>query len=632
MNKIIAGTSLLIVLVSFQFTTDNTIKYPNQNIQIDVLKRVSCFEEEVNQFLKMVQFQKANQYFAQYKKTRAAYKGIETYTMFRYPSLDKAINGGPVPSITKDVVILHKDEPTGLQVIEELLAEEKIDHKNLVAQLKLLQKNAIQIKTSLSDLALQNWEILEANHLAITKLITLGLSGFDSPVYLQSIPDAVVVLKYIQNDLSFFKELANSSFDYTYFENQLTRSITFLTNKKFESLNRYNYYRDYLLPLQVQIKKLHISTGYETYAEVSTIKRSIANGDHLFSEDYLDPFYSIRGNITTHNQDQIDLGKTLFFDPILSKNNKRACASCHSPDKAFSDGFPTSIAFDFKGNIKRNSPTLINACFQNNFFWDLRSSDMNDQIMNVILSENEFNTTPEEIVGKLKQSKDYKKLFQKAYYSHDQPISIGTVKSSIEMYVRSLVSINSKFDQNIRGNKMDLTSEEIAGANLFLGKAACATCHFPPHFNGFVPPHYNDTEGEIIGTTSDGNSNTLDQDFGVYDRFKNSYPEAQYVKGMFKTPSLRNIEYTAPYMHHGKFETLEEVVTFYNNGGGAGREIDIPQQTLSSDSLLLSENDIKALIAFMKTLSDTTSTHANRFDLPQIDIDSLNRRKWGGEY
>ena len=631
MNKILVGISLLIVLVSFQFTTGNTIKHPNQHIQLDVLKRASFFEEQANQFLKIVQFQKVDQYFAQYKKTRAAYKGIETYTMFRYPSLDKAINGGPVPSITKDVVILHKDEPTGLQVIEELLAEEKIDHKNLVVQLKSLQKNAIQIKTSIFDLDLQNWEILEANHLAITKLITLGLSGFDSPIYLQSIPDALVVLKHLQSDLSFFKELANSSFDYKSFENQLKQSITFLTDKNFESLNRYIYYRDYLLPLQAQIKKLHVSTGYETYREVSTIKRSIANGAHLFSKDYLDPFYSIRGNVTSHNQDQIDLGKTLFFDPILSKNNKRACASCHSPDKAFSDGLSTSMAFDLKGNIKRNSPTLINSCFQNNFFWDLRSSDMNDQIMNVILSENEFNTTPEEIVGKLKQSTAYQELFDRAFYSHDQPISIGTVKSSIEIYVRSLVSINSKFDQNIRGNQVDLTPEEITGANLFLGKAACATCHFPPHFNGFVPPHYNDTEGEIIGTTTNGNSNTLDRDFGLYDRFRNSYPEARYVKGMFKTPSLRNIEYTAPYMHNGKFETLEEVVNFYNNGGGKGKGIDFPQQTLSSDSLLLSKNDLNALIAFMKTLSDTTSTHTNPFNLPKFDNDSLNLRRWGGE-
>jgi cytochrome c peroxidase len=198
------------------------------------------------------------------------------------------------------------------------------------------------------------------------------------------------------------------------------------------------------------------------------------------------------------------------------------------------------------------------------------------------------------------------------------------------MYVRSLVNLNSKFDQDIRGASSSMTAKEIQGANLFLGKAACATCHFPPSFNGFVPPYYNDTEGEILGTTTNGKSSELDDDLGVYERFKHSYPEATYIKGMFKTPTIRNIEFTAPYMHNGTFESLEEVVKFYNNGGGAGLGINIPQQTLATDSLNLSEAEKEALVAFMKTLSDTSGTNVSTFPLPSFPKKEINNRIWGG--
>jgi cytochrome c peroxidase len=247
------------------------------------------FKQEVESYIKLLAKEDGIAFVKQYEKTRKAYKGIETYVMFRCPSLDKAINGGPVPSITKEVVILHKDDPIGLQVIEELLVEGDVNKNKLLIQLKLLKNNALQVETSIVNLPLQNWEILEANHLAITKLITLSLSGFDSPVYLLSIPDALVVLAQIKHDLSFFYRFVKPSFNKTSFEAHLNKCISFLSNSTFESLNRYQYYKDYLLPLQAQIKKMHLSSGYETYNEVSSIKRSIGDGEHLFSKKLFRP-------------------------------------------------------------------------------------------------------------------------------------------------------------------------------------------------------------------------------------------------------------------------------------------------------------------------------------------------------
>jgi len=629
--KKLFNISLIFCILCLGFSNTHKNEFPNTSIQTNILKDIDACISSANHFIELIQTNKKLDFIQEYKNLRSDYKKIETYIVFRYPNIDKVLNGGPVPSMTRDVVILHKDEPTGLQVIEELINENNIDEKAVLENLVTIQKNLTTLKNSITKLPILNWEILEANHLAITRIITLSLSGFDSPALLLSIQDSKIVLTQIQKDLTLFKPFTSKNYDWNKTNDLIHSTIQYLnTNTDFNSLNRYDLYRNYLLPIQKAIKQLHIDTGYEFYHETTTIKRSIGKGEHLFSKTYLDPHYSMKGNNTSHNQKQVDLGKTLFFDPILSKENNFSCASCHNPSKAFTDGVDKSYSSNLKDKVKRNSPTLINSCFQNNFFLDLRSSDMNDQIMNVILSKDEFNTTPDEIVLKLRKSEDYQTLFKEAYYVYSTPITIGTVKSSLELYVRSLVNINSKFDKNIRGEMNNLSKEEVDGANIFLGKAACATCHFAPNFNGFVPPHYQDTEGEILGVLAEPNKNQIDKDNGMYERFKNSYPEAHYIKGMFKTPTIRNIELTGPYMHNGKYKTLEEVVDFYNHGGAAGKGLELPQQTLSSDSLNLTTYEKKALVSFMKTLTDTTGTVVKPFALPKFGADSLDNRVWGG--
>jgi len=156
----------------------------------------------------------------------------------------------------------------------------------------------------------------------------------------------------------------------------------------------------------------------------------------------------------------------------------------------------------------------------------------------------------------------------------------------------------------VRGDETKLTKAEKKGFNLFSGKAKCATCHFIPLFNGVVPPFYANTESEVIGVPKTKNKNPaeLDDDLGKY-----LFIQSEIYKHSFKTPTLRNIELTAPYMHNGVFETLEEVMEFYNNGGGKGLHIAPKYQTLPFDKLNLSKKEIKDIISFMKTLTDTTT-------------------------
>ena len=144
----------------------------------------------------------------------------------------------------------------------------------------------------------------------------------------------------------------------------------------------------------------------------------------------------------------------------------------------------------------------------------------------------------------------------------------------------------------------ELSKSEKAGFNLFAGKAKCATCHYVPLFNGLVPPEFTETESEVIGVPADSKK-TFDGDAGKY-----LFTRSAIHRNAFKTPTIRNIALTAPYMHNGVFETLEEVMDFYNKGGGAGTHTAPENQTLPAEKLRLSKKEIKNIIAFMKALTD----------------------------
>ena len=172
------------------------------------------------------------------------------------------------------------------------------------------------------------------------------------------------------------------------------------------------------------------------------------------------------------------------------------------------------------------------------------------------------------------------------------------IRHAIASYIRTLNTFNSKFDKNLRGEEHNLTSSERKGFNLFMGKALCATCHFPPLFNGTVPPNYSDTEMEAIGTPNLA-QNKLSDDLGRFQLFKTNER-----KHFFKTPTIRNIAKTAPYMHNGTYKNLKEVVDFYNKGGGIGLGFYLNNQTLPFDNLMLSDTEVNNLVSFMQTLTD----------------------------
>ena len=234
------------------------------------------------------------------------------------------------------------------------------------------------------------------------------------------------------------------------------------------------------------------------------------------------------------------------------------------------------------------------------FFYDARVNYLEDQAKAVITNKDEMHGSMSAALQLLKKDAGYRQLFKNAYKQEE--ITEYQIKNAIAAYVRSLVALNSRFDQYMRGNKNAMHQTEIDGFNIFMGKGKCGTCHFAPLFNGNNPPHFLKIDAEVIGTpaTPDTMRAKPDADKG---KFYNH--GIDLYRFAFKTPTVRNIALTAPYMHNGVFNTLEEVVDFYDRGGGAGLGFGLPNQTLPEDKLNLTQFEKKALVAFLKTLNDT---------------------------
>ncbi|MDX2190453.1 MAG: cytochrome c peroxidase [Bacteroidota bacterium] len=277
-------------------------------------------------------------------------------------------------------------------------------------------------------------------------------------------------------------------------------------------------------------------------------------------------------------QARIDLGEKLFFDPILSRDNSVSCASCHLPDRFFTDNLTVSIGIEGR-KVERNSPTLINVAFQKSMFWDGGNPTLEQQVLAPIDNHNEFDFDVNEIVKRLQKHKDYSTLFQMAY---KQAPSVYALVRAIANYERTLIGGTSKYDDYNRTMNSDVFSEsEYRGLSIFFGeRGECFHCH-----GGF-----NFTDNSF-------------QNNGLY----LTYPDSGRARitqlptdvGKFKVPSLRNVEMTAPYMHDGSISTLEEVVAHYVGGFKKHRN-----KSLIIQKLNLTTQEQSDLVNFLKTLTD----------------------------
>lgn len=293
-------------------------------------------------------------------------------------------------------------------------------------------------------------------------------------------------------------------------------------------------------------------------------------------------------------KDGVVLGRMLFYDPIVSSDSTMSCASCHAPDLGFADGVAHSIGVEGR-RTPRSSMPLINLAFNpNGFFWDGRSPSLEEQAIHPVMDPIELNEDWENVVRKFQRHSEYPALFRRAFgIERKSEITKELAVKALAQFERTLISQDARFDRVVNLNQGWLTDSEQRGKDLFyvelnnLDHPGCSHCHGGVNFTDFS---FRNNGIDSVATLNDFSDKGLGAVTGrIYDN------------GRFKVPTLRNIELTAPYMHDGRFETLEEVLDHYKTGGH-GMENEDPNII----PFTLSDRQRQDMIAFLKTLTDTT--------------------------
>ena len=523
---------------------------------------------------------------------RMAYKRIEPFSEYYFASTSRLVNGPPLPEI--EVEETRQFEPGGLQVIEEMLYPtfDTTQRDELVRQVLKLRQNLRNTRINWQATELTDAHVFDVLRLEVFRIISLGISGFDTPSCRTAMPEAATALASIRAHLAAY---ATETPTFGRLQKLLQDAELYLNqHQEFDSFDRARFITAYANPLSSQLLAYQRQLGIAPFAEKRPLR---SDAQTLFASNAFDPdAYALTAD-GRMNPAKVELGKRLFYDPSLSANNQRSCAGCHQPDKAFTDGLVKNKTLTGQGLISRNTPTLLNAALQAGQFYDLRAPSLESQSFDVVHNATEMSGNMEQIAQKLRVKVDYVAMFNRAFPEAKGRIEPMHIQNAIASYERTLISLDSRFDRYIRGEKTVLSAEELHGLNLFMGKAKCGICHFMPLFNGTVPPGYTESESEVIGVPAAPDERAIDPDLGRY-----THTKLDPLKYSFKTPTVRHIAKTAPYMHNGVYRTLEEVVEFYNKGGGNGLGFNLDNQTLPFDKLNLTEPEKKALVAFMKVL------------------------------
>jgi cytochrome c peroxidase len=305
-----------------------------------------------------------------------------------------------------------------------------------------------------------------------------------------------------------------------------------------------------------------------------------------------------------YSKEKEALGKILFFDPRLSLSKQIACASCHDPELGWGDGRRVSYGHD-RQTGKRNSMTILNVGYYKTFFWDGRSPSLEDQAQFPVQDPLEMAQSLDAMVTNISEIEGYRQYFREAFGTDE--VTLDRIQKSIATFERSVTSKNSRFDAFVSGNSKALNDQELKGLHLFRTKARCINCHNTPLFSD--NQFHNDGQA-LYGSKM--------EDFGRYNVTKKKEDI-----GAFKTPSLRETALTGPWMHHGNFPSLKDVVEYYNLGNPAPIQkhvkVDEAMRPVTSPllrKLNLTLEEQRDLEAFMGAIS----TRTQRVNPPQLPI------------
>ncbi|UOE47500.1 hypothetical protein MTO98_24125 [Mucilaginibacter sp. SMC90] len=525
-----------------------------------------------------------------FRETRLAYKRMEWATEYFDPLTSRSVNGPPVPETEPSGQVIL---PQGLQVIEELLFPRVApsSQNELADLLNKLLVNAREYQSYFERATLHDWQIMDATKLEIFRIEALGLNDFDDPLSQRCFAESAAAMGSVYEATIRYKP------DNKYLYELSAKAISYLNHPVGpDRFDRAKFLTDYCNPLTRELTRLQKQLNLANIRYNRLLNQDAAT---LFDSDAFNRNAYTAAPEDSVTAEKITLGKKLFFDTRLSGTMTRSCASCHQPAKAFTDGLVKNLDITGKKTILRNTPTLINAALQPAQFYDLRAPSLEDQVNNVVNNRDEMHGDMKISTKKFWQDKVYQKLFAEAFPSKNR-VSIDTaeIMNALASYIRSLTLLNSRFDIYMRGDQSALNQSEVKGFNLFMGKARCSTCHYLPLFNSTIPPRYMQMEAEVIGVPKTAKSKYIDPDPGLF-----AIQPQKFNRHAFKVTTVRNAAKTAPYMHNGVYNSLDEVMDFYNKGGGAGMGLKVPNQTLSPAPLKLTAKEKHELIDFIKSLN-----------------------------
>lgn len=590
---------LIITFIFFGILQCQTDQKPIVNdltaVKKEIFKNNLEFLRQTNELMDLVSKDADNKILQEkFQQLRKTYKKMEWAVEYFLPNTARFMNGPALPEIEMEE---HTEiEPEGLQVIEEMIYPyEKQNRDELIRILKKLTNKSNTIKANFLVITISKDQVFDALRQQVFRISSLGIAGFDTPIsgtFLEEMPFALEGVQWTLEQISTEKSQQKSLKQIV---SEIVTASEILKNNPdkntFDYINFIPNHLNKISSLLLQFKK------EENIPDVEVTSALNKNASTFFSKDAFNPNAFVPGKEYEMLPEKVSLGKQLFGDKILSNSNSRSCATCHIAERAFTDGLEKSMSLENVA-LQRNTPSLNYSAFQHGQFWDMRKDDLEGQSSDVITNKEEMHGDMNAIIAKINLDKKYQKDFEKIYKT--KKTEVWQLQNVLASYIRSLATFSSDFDEYMRGNKSAMTEKQKKGFNLFVGKAQCAICHFVPLFNGTVPPNFNKTEQEVLGVAENASNRKTDQDLG-----RGKFHETvAFLQNSFKTPTLRNISKTAPYMHNGGYKTLKEVMNFYNKGGGNGLGLKVDNQTLSDAKLNLSEKEMDEIIDFMSALND----------------------------
>ena len=641
-NKIFKIILLLCCIIQFalySFRVDNINAYPQQYIH-----KLQDFKLSLTKLNTAISSEKiiSAESIATIKKeiahSRMAMKKIDFWLRYFDPLMYKKINA-PLPVEWETEVFEKYEKPYKRIGAGLTLAELYLDESNIIKDsLQQLVNNAtIACSTYVADSTTKFLQkpapFFFCNRLFLLNLGTIYTTGFECPNTENIIPELLTMLQSVAGINETFEDTYPNYFLQPTYKKLFSEMIDFVKNQP-SNINEFNHFlfiKKYVNPLfgmnQQMIRAYNIfPKSYNDY----TLN---VNVNSIFDKQLYKGQNSKGIFVAIDDEDLLKeikaIGKLLFYDPILSENGQRSCASCHNPNQFFTDTTEsTNLQFDGKKRLPRNTPSIINVQYNHLLMLDGKHFYLQNQARDVITSATEMGTNVNELVENVLSCKEYKDAFKKfVKHTPNYPIiSIDHIAAAITFYYADLGMHKAPFDDAMNITNKFIPQNSVDGFNLFMSKAQCATCHFAPQFNGVKPP-YIGSEFEVLGTPADINYKSLSSDVGRY-----AINPAKETMNAFRTGNLRNISHTKPYMHNGVFATLDQVIDFYNFGGGIGNGLKVENQTLSSDSLHLTTYEKQSLVAFMQTLEEDIPTQIAPTSLPISKLLKYKNRKVGGVY